>query len=398
MRRIFCILLCACLAISTARSQPIRDTGKPPKSTIRPWTPDRNIIMDYFQNQQFSEAIDYLNPALEADSTNITVLSWMGYANYMNDNKPAAEQYYEDIFRLDSANIPALSYLLNLNKDDAHVIAMGYAARLINLQPNKALWWRTMGDLYHRSNELDSVVFYHYKAYALAPADPKNAVALSETLIETKHYTQADSILDISLARDSMNLSLLKSRIHSAYLQQDYTAAIIPGERIKQQNVVILNALTWLTLSYYNLKKYPECVSTCEYMLSNGLDIESIYYYESRAYAKMKEYKKSNDLLAICLNKAISHTAEWYFSAIADNDEALKDYKGTLTHLDTAYYLFKDPLMLYNCGRISETMLHDNTLARKYFTLYLKTAHPTTPEEKKAYAYVRQHWGRRGRL
>lgn len=37
-----------------------------------------------------------------------------------------------------------------------------------------------------------------------------------------------------------------------------------------------INALTWLALSYYNLKEYPECVSTCEYMLSNGLDVESM--------------------------------------------------------------------------------------------------------------------------
>lgn len=392
MRKISCVLL-ASFVLSTAQSQPIRDTGKPPKKTIHPWTPDKNIVMDYFQNQQFADAIDYLTPALEADSSNITILSWMGYANYMNDNKSAAEQQYLNIFRLDSNNISALSYLLNLNKDEAHVIAMGYAARLISLQPNKALWWRTMGDLYHRSNELDSAIFYHRQAYTLAPTDPKNAAALADILIEKKLYPQADSILDAGLALDSMNLSLLKSRIHSAYLEQDYAAAIVPGERIKQQNVSILNALTWLTLSYYNLKKYPECVSTCEYMLSNGLDGESIYYYESRAYAKMKEYKKSNDLLAICLNKAISHTAEWYLTAIADNDEALKDYKGTLTHLDTAYYLFKDPLMLYNCGRIAETKLNDNTLARKYFTLYLTTAHPTSPEEKKAYAYVRQHWG-----
>ncbi len=305
----------------------------------------------------------------------------------------APEQQYLVIVRLDSNNIPALTYLVNLNKEDAYVIAMGYTARLIRLQPNKALWWRTMGDLFHRSNEIDSCIYYHRQAYILAPADPKNSVALADDLIEKKLYPQADSILDTGLTLDSMNLSLLKSRIHTAYLEQDYAAAIVPGERIKQQNVAILNALTWLTLSYYNLKKYPECISTCEYMLSNGLDVESIYYYEAKAYAKQQNYKRSNELLAICLNKAISHTAEWYFTAIADNDEALKDYKGTLTHLDTAYYLFKDPLMLYNCGRIAETKLNDNTLARKYFTLYLTTAHPTSPEEKKAYAYARQHWG-----
>ena len=352
----------------------------------------KNIVMDYFQNQQFMEAIDYLNPALTADSTNITLLSWIGYANYMNDNKPAAEQYYQHIFRLDSNNIPALSYLVNLNKDDAHVIAAGYAARLISLQPNKAVWWRTMGDLFHRSNEIDSAIFYHRHAYELSPADPKNSVALAETLIERKLYTQADSVLEAGLALDSMNLSLLRSRVHSAYLQQDYTAALVPGERIIRQNQPILNALTWLALSYYNLKKYSECISTCEYMLFNGFDVEALYYYEARAYAKQQNYAKSNELLTTCLNKAISHTAEWYHNDMADNFESLKDYRSAIGHYDTAYYLFKEPLMMYNCGRIAETKLKNNVLARKYYLLYLRSAHPVSDEEKKAYKYVRQRY------
>lgn len=49
--------------------------------------------------------------------------------------------------------------------------------------------------------------------------------------------------------------------------------------------------------------------------------------------------------------------------------------------------------MLYNCGRISETMLHNRVMARKYFRLYLAAAHPVSAEEKKAYEYVRLHWG-----
>jgi len=389
-------LILSIFTVHNTWAQPIRDTGKPPASNnaIKPWSPDKNAVMDYFQNQQFAEAIDYLQPAVAADSNNISVLAWLGYASYMNDDKPASENYNARIFRLDSTNISALFYLVTLNRDDAHVIAMEFARRLVNLQPNKALWWRTMGELFRRSNEIDSAVVYHRHAYELAPTDPKNAVALAAALIEKKLYPRADSVLDAGLDRDSLNLSLLRSRIPSAYLAQDYAAAIVPGERIRRLNQPILNALTWLALSYYNLQKYPECVSTCEYMLYNGFDVESIYYYEARAYAKMKEYRKSNDLLDICLNKAISRTAEWYYNDLGSNYEELKNYKAAITHYDTAYYLFKEPLMLYNCGRISETRLKNKAMARKYFTLYLKTAHPVSAEEKKAYNYVRAHWGK----
>ena len=141
----------------------------------------------------------------------------------------------------------------------------------------------------------------------LAPTDYRNIVALADALIEKKAYPQADSILDIGLAKDSLNLSML---------------------------------------------------------------------------------------LAICLGKAISQTAEWYHNDLAGNYEELKNYKAAIAHYDTAYYLFKDPIMLYNCGRISESLLKNTTMARKYYRLYLSTAHPQSPEEKKAYNYVRRRWGK----
>lgn len=394
MRKTSSFLLLNILIIYNAWAQPLPDTGRPPMAPVlKPYAVDKDKVLGFFQNQQFEDALSYLQPAAIADSNNISLLSWMGYASYMTDNKPAAENYFQRIVQLDSNNVPALNYLVTLNRDDAYVIAMGYAARLITLQPDKPLWWRTMGDLFRRSNEVDSAVIYHQRAYELAPTDYRNIVALADDLITKKEYHPADSILDIGLAKDSLNLSMLKSRVQSAYKSQDYTAALIPGERIIRLNQPVLNALTWLALSYYNLQRYNECITTCQYLLDLGFDEESIYYYQARAYAKLKEYEKSNQLLGICIKKAISDKAEWYYNGLSENNEALKNYKSALTNSDTSYYLFKDPLMLYNCGRISEGLLKNETVARKYYRQYLAVAHPSSPEEKKAYNYVRRRWG-----
>jgi hypothetical protein len=50
-------------------------------------------------------------------------------------------------------------------------------------------------------------------------------------------------------------------------------------------------------------------------------------------------------------------------------------------------------LVLYTCGRICETELHDLARARTYFRRYLALAHPLTDEEKKVYGLVRRRWG-----
>ena len=73
----------------------------------------------------------------------------------------------------------------------------------------------------------------------------------------------------------------------------------------------------------------------------------------------------------------------------------MKEYKQALQNIDTAYYLFKDPLTLYNCGRLAETGLHDLGLARRYYRRYLVLAQPKTAEEKRAYMYVKKRWGGR---
>ena len=357
---------------------------------------DKSKVGDYFQNQQFEEAIQYLATALRSDSNNISLLGYTGYAYYMNDNKQAAEACYQHIFDLDSNNIAALSYLVLLNTNEDREKAALFTRRLLGLQPAKAVWWRTMGELLRRAQQPDSAMDYLTRAHELAPTDAKTIAALADVLIDKRYYPLCDSMLDAGLERDSLNINFLRLRIRSAYQAGDYPGVLIPGERLIRINEpgAVSGSLTWLALSYYNLKKYPDCIRVCEYMLNSGLEQEAIYYYEARAWAKLKEYAKSNTLLDTCLTKAISKTADWYYYDMGENYEGLKNFKMAMASYDTAYYLFKDPTMLYNCGRIAESELKNTSLARKYYSRYLAAAHPQSPEEKRAYAYVRSRWGK----
>ncbi|WP_431211789.1 tetratricopeptide repeat protein [Puia sp. P3] len=96
---------------------------------------DKETVMKYFQEQEFSEAIDYLKPAVEADSTNMTLLAWSGYAYYMSDRTHESGDCYRRMLTIDSNNTTALHYLLLLG--DSVSTEMDYARRLIVLQPLK---------------------------------------------------------------------------------------------------------------------------------------------------------------------------------------------------------------------------------------------------------------------
>jgi tetratricopeptide (TPR) repeat protein len=354
---------------------------------------DKNQVLQYFQDQEYEEAVTYMQPLFNADSSNIELLAFLGYANYMNDNMKAAEAYYQKIFRLDSNNITAIRYLATIASNGQPEEAKMYVARLINLQPTKPVYYRNMADLLDRQNKKDSALLYYDKAYWLAPQDFKNHTGLLDVLLDKKTYARADSILTAGLLKDSLNTDYLKLRVRQAYETNAYQQVLLPGERLIRLNETPLNALTQLILSYYNLKQFRDCILVCEYMRANNIDIEAVYYYEALARAKLKEYRISNELLQLCLDRAISKSAEMYLYHLGQNYESLKQYGKAISQYDTAYYLFKDPIMNYNIGGIYEVQLKNNAMAKKYYTRYLMSAKPVTAEEKKAYEYVQSKWG-----
>lgn len=364
-------------------------------AAAQPAALDKNKVLDYIQEQQFDEAISYLQPIVAGDSANQQALRFLGYAFYMSDNVQAAKQCYLKMFSNDSVNLTANHYLATIYYNRDPDLALGFFARLIRLQPNTAHYYRGMGELLSRAKQKDTALLFLQQAYALAPGDARNLVSWAEVLIDTKEYTKADSLLEIGLARDSLNAAFLKARIRSAYEAKDYNSVLLPGERLMRINEVNLAALSKVILAYYNLQKYEDCIRVCAYMASMDIQVEAIYYYEAKARAKLKDYEKSNALLELCLDKAISKNAEMYYFGLGENYEAIKQYKKAVAAYDTAFYMFKSPLALYNCGRIYEAELKNETLARRYYTQYLVLAQPADPSEKKAYAYVKARWGRK---
>lgn len=394
MKKVVLFYVCTMVyCFASAQGGPTITDTRPVAKSPQIVVADKSRVMDYFQNQQFDEAISYLATAIDEDSANAGVLGYLGYAYYMTDRGTAAERCYKRILGLDSGSVSALYYLETIVGRDDPDQALGYVVRLTSLQPSKAAWWRTKGELLRRLRQSDSAYAAFMTAYGLAPEETKNVTALAEMLIERKNFTAADSILDIALGRDSLSFPVIKTRMRSAYSAKDFAAVTPLGERVMRLNLPDVNVQSWLALSYYNLKQYPDCIRACEFLTDAGYDVEAVLYYESRALSKLARYDESNELLQICLKKAIEPTAEWYYHDRADNFEGKHQYKAALSHYDTAYYMFHSPLMLYNAGRVAETGLKDISLARKYYRRYLTTGRPVDAEERKAYDYVRRRWG-----
>jgi tetratricopeptide (TPR) repeat protein len=185
---------------------------------------------------------------------------------------------------------------------------------------------------------------------------------------------------------------LLVSAIRLAYETENYEQTIVPGERLIRLGEVTLKPLTQLILSYYTLSRYQECIAVCNYLKQQEIITEAVNYYEAKAWAKLGKFDQSNELLRLCIESAISERAEMYYSALADNYETTGFYVKAIAHYDTAYYLFRDPVVKYNLGRIYETRMKNPMMANKYFKSYLSMADTSTRDEKKIYRYLHERY------
>ena len=71
-----------------------------------------------------------------------------------------------------------------------------------------------------------------------------------------------------------------------------------------------------------------------------------------------------------CIGDALSSDADSYFSAKGAIYETLNRNREALQEYDTAYYIFKNPLQLYNKARIYDTELKSPRTALRYYRLY----------------------------
>ena len=353
--------------------------------------PDKEKITAFFQNQQFEDAIAYLNPFYIQDSGNIQLLSDLGYAHYMNDEKNQARFYFLKLLNRDPYNVSANQYLANIcvseNKMDSAKI---FGLRLIQLSPARASYYRFLGNIYKKTDATDSTISYYQEAYSLAPADPKNILALAEVLINNNNYQQADSILDLAVEKDSLNPGFLKLQIQSAYESKNYSGIISPGEKLIGLWELNIPVLTKLVYAYFTLNRFSDCIRVCELMDSNHLAGETTYYYEAKSWARLNNLVLSNFFLEKSLSISIAKTSELYYYTLAQNNELLKNYQLAISEYDTAYYLFKYPLMLYHCGRLYDVFLKNPKKAKWYYLKYLRLAHPANAEEKRLIRVVQE--------
>ncbi len=354
-------------------------------------TIDKEVLSQFLQNEDYAETIHYLNSKNAEAFNDVFPLNALGYAYFMTRHYTDAEQFYSKTLLLDSLNFSANRYMaLISNRFKKFDNQLFYYKRLVRLKPNEPMIYKLTADAYLNLSAPDSALQYYKIAYHMQPGNEIITVAFVDKLIEDMQYIKADSISTAFLKNDVLNSDLTRLLIKSYMAQKRMGDAAGLTQQWLTINEIDPKTSTNLSIANYSIRNYDAAFKVCDTLLQQGVESEALLYYAALARYKLNDYKASIQLLRADLDLGMSKNIKLYYFALADNYEELADFNNCIKAYDTVFYLFKEPLALYNKGRIYELHLKDPVLAKKYYQQYLVIAKPKTEDEKRVYNYVKK--------
>lgn len=334
---------------------------------------NRAFVTQCLEEQSYTALLSFVQsvPAEECDNY---LLNAAGYSAYQTGLTEQAAQYYSRSFGKDSNNIQANLYLGIIKKQQRRFPeALEYYKRLLQLKPDQARYLKNVADCFSSLKNEDSAVYYLSMAYKTAPSDLSIAYSYADALYAKKKFEESDIVVTAGLSIDSNNASLLGVGIRSAYFQKKYKAVLPMVNKLSGLGLgeTIYTPMVFGVLAALQVKDYKQCIEYSDYLMRNGSEAEQVYYYAAKAYAGMKEYEKSNELLKRCLSMAISENTEAYYTEMAENYESLRAYSKAQKNYDTARFISGNNLLLYRKALAYEAA-SDTEKAKKAYHDFLK--------------------------
>lgn len=353
---------------------------------------DRSQLAVFFQNQEYEQAINYLQ-SVEAGDTNMQYKADLGYAYFMDEQYNESKNQFLALYQQQPVNKQANIYLGQLysmfKKPDS---ALLYYLNLTQIQPANYRYWQRSAQLFTEMSKPDSALVFIRQSYQLNPKAGKVLVQYVNLLIRQKQSGKVDSLLNQFLTNDSSNQDVVIKRVDFSFKKPDYSNTIFWAERLLRDSADVVMPFVNLAYSYLNVDSIDKCIALCEWMIVENKASEPLLYCAALAFAKKKNYTKSNELLDECLKLSIQKSAVTYFNAKSDNYEEMKQYQQSIRYYDTSYYMFQSPTDLYYTGRIYDKYLKNKAKAVYYYKQFLaKRKTPLNSGELQIFNYIKEY-------
>jgi len=350
---------------------------------------DDALLLDYYQNQRFADAADYLKSVYAEPVTDTKALSQLAYTTNMAGRLPEAEAYYQRIYDIDSTRLGTLFSLGNINMRRGNTIkAELYYKRIAARDSTNFMVYKQLAQLSLDKADFGSQIAYLQMANKINPAEPDVAADLANRYIEIKLLPQAEKVLTLAVVADPENIVLLESLMKLSFAQKKWPETIDVCNKLIKAGNNASGMLTKLGISYFNLKNYA-CAIESFASIAQPAQNEYTYYYTAMCYKAMKDHKQAVVFLQKAIKEGISQSIASYYGEIADSNEKLAQYKKAVLAYQKGLQFDDSPMIYYSLASLYETNLKDNKSALKYYKKYLASKPPREQQAYIAYAKSR---------
>jgi tetratricopeptide (TPR) repeat protein len=339
---------------------------------------DYALLLDYYQNQHFADAVNYLKGIYPEPINDVKVLSQLAYTSQMAGKLPDAEGYYQRIYEQDTTNKSILYNIAGINQRRGNIAkAETYYKKFIAKDSTNFLVYKQLAQISDEKADITSQFYYLQKANKLNPTEPDIASDLSDRYVLLKQLASAKKVLNAAIIADPENIILQQSLLKINYADNKWPEAIKTGEQLLLLGDSSTATVSKLGRAYYQAKYY-QCGIAILTTIPALNQTETTTYYIGICYKQLKDQKNA----IVYLNKAIalslSTNIDTYYNEMADSYEIINLFKKARDAYQRGLLFNEKPLTFYFLANLYDIKLKDKKSALKYFKKYMTSK----PDEK----------------
>lgn len=342
-----------------------------PVKAQQPRKTDDGLLLQYFQNQQFKEALSYLKSVYTEPVNNIKELSTLAYTALMAGKLADAEIYYQRVYNADTTNMVALYNIAGVNLRRGNITkSFVYYGKYILKDTTNFVVYKQLASISASKFDVIAQLRYLQKANQINPTEFDVASDLGELYIKLDSLAPADKVLNQALAADPENVYLLQSLLKLYSAQKRWIETINTGEKLLRLGDAVISTITKLGIAYYHLKNY-QCGLETLLALPQEQQTETTDYYTAVCYKELKDQKNAILYLNKAVIASVSPATATYYNEMADSYENLKQIKTALSTYKKALLYSKNLLTYYYIAVLYDSKFKDKHNALKYYKKYV---------------------------
>jgi tetratricopeptide (TPR) repeat protein len=344
---------------------------------------DDALLLDYYQNQHFAEAADYLKNTYPEPVTDVKILSSLAYASSMAGRLPEADSYYQRIYATDTTNTAILFNLGSINaRRGDNIKALGFYKKILLRDSANFNVYKQMATLSQNTGSILDAVSYLIKANKINPVEPDVAYDLTSFYINLKLYKKADTVVTTALQADTANLLLMLGKAQIDYSLEKYPETVAVCNKLVQSGNQVNIVIGMLGTSYFNLKNYTNCINTFKLLEQSKTSTETSHYYTAMSYKALGDQATAIIYFDKAIKEAISGNVNSYYGEMAGAYDKLHQVKRAISAYKKSLLYGVMPLTYYALANLYDSDLKDRALALRYYKKYVSSI---PPAEQRSY-------------